>query len=139
MMAVASDWLGGWHVRARYLAQSVGGLVVGLALLSGWVEVVGIPPSIAVLLNWALLALANCLVLDRWVFPGDHATTLRGFVTRLVGMQAAMITGKALNYIVYLVFLQVGVWYPAAWVAGAGLSFAVSLALNRRWFARPTA
>lgn len=135
-MAVASDWFGDWQVRARYLAQSAGGLIVGLALLSGWVELAGIPPSIAVLLNWVLLAVANCLVLDRWVFPGDHATTLRGFATRLAGMQAAMLSSKGLNYVVFISLLQVDVVYQVAWVVGAGLSFAVSLALNKRWFGR---
>jgi len=135
-MAVARKWFGGWQVRVRYFAQSLAGLIVGLALLTAWVEVVGLRPELAVLINWLLLGIVNCLILDRWVFAGPAASTVRDFAHRFVGYQAAMLTSKGLNYAVFVALIWAGVIYQLAWVAGAGLSFGLSLALNRRWFDR---
>lgn len=121
----------------RYFIQSVAGLLVGLALLTLWVDGAGIAPQLAVFINWALLGVVNCAVLDRWVFDdADPATTLRGFANRFVGMQAAMISSKGVNYVIYVVLIEVGIFYQGAWVVGAGVSFVMSFILNRRWFGR---
>lgn len=135
-MAVAEAWFGGWQVRIRYFAQALAGLLVGLALLTLWVEWGGLRPEVAVLVNWVVMGLASCAVLDRWVFPSPAATTPRAFARRFVGYQAAMLTGKGLNYVVFVALVWTGVLYQLAWVGGAALSFVVSLALNRRWFAQ---
>lgn len=135
-MVVGERWVGGWGVRVRYFAQSLGGLVVGLALLTLWVEWLAVPPWAAAIVNFALMGAVQCAIADRWVFAGDAATTLRAFAYRLLGYQAAMLSSKGLNYVVFISLLQVDVVYQKAWVVGAGLSFAVSLALNKRWFGR---
>jgi putative flippase GtrA len=135
-MAVGERWVGDWGVRVRYFAQSLGGLVVGLALLTLWVEWLAVSAWAAALVNFVLMGAVQCAIADRWVFGGDAATTLRTFARRLVGYQAAMLSSKGLNYIVFVGLVKVGVVYQLAWLVGAGLSFGVSLALNRQWFAR---
>jgi len=120
----------------RYGCKAVGGLVVGLALLTVWVDVVGIPPAWAALFNMGFLGVVGTAVLDRWVYRETMpATTLRGFATRFAGAQGAMLTSKAVNYLVYLALLSV-VPYQAAWVVGAVVSFGLSFLLTRGWFAR---
>lgn len=130
-MAVLRKWFGGWGVRVRYFTQALVGMGVGLGLLALWVEWVGIPPELAVLLNFVLMGAVSCGVVDRWVFDGDPATTVRGFVRKFVGYQASMLTSKGVNYVIFVALLRVNIWYPLAWVAGAGVSFVLSLALNR--------
>jgi putative flippase GtrA len=136
MTAVGEQWVGDWGVRVRYFAQSLAGLGVGLALLTLWVEWGGLRPWAAALVNFAVLGVVQCAIADRWVFGGGHATTLRGFARRFAGYQVAMLSSKGLNYVVFVALVEAGLVYQVAWLAGAALSFGVSLALNRQWFAR---
>jgi len=120
----------------RYGLKAVGGLVAGLALLTVWVDVVGIPPAWAALLNMALLGVIGTAVLDRWVYRETMpATSIRGFAKRFVGTQGAMLASKSVNYLVYLALLSLAP-YQAAWVAGAVVSFGLSFLLTRGWFGR---
>lgn len=120
----------------RYTIKAVGGLAIGLALLTVWVDIVGIPPAWAALLNMALLGVIGTAVLDRWVYRGTRAaTSLRGFAERFAGVQGSMLASKGLNYLLYLVLLPV-LPYQVAWLAGAVLSFSVSYLLTRGWFGR---
>jgi len=120
----------------RYGIKAVGGLAVGLVLLTVWVDVVGIPPAIAALVNMVLLGIIGTVILDRWVYQETAtATTLRGFARRLVGAQAAMLSSKAVNYAIYVALLRY-VPYQLAWALGAVVSFALSFVLTRGWFQR---
>jgi len=118
----------------RYLAKGGAGMVVGLALLTVWVDGVGIAPELAILINWVLIGIVGTVVLDRWVFEGDPATTLRGFGERLAGAQSAQLVGKGANYIIFVGLLRVTDRYRLAWVAGALATAALTYALNRLWF-----
>jgi len=121
----------------RYGLKAVAGLIVGLALLTVWVDVAGIPPAIAALLNMVVLGVVGTVVMDRWVFQSSPpATTLRGFLRRLIGAQAAVLSSKGVNYVIYVALLSVAVPYRLAWVGGAVVSFAVSFVLTRGWFRR---
>jgi len=116
----------------RYGIKSVGGLAVGLTLLTGWVELIGIPPQLAIFLNFIVMGVLGCLVLDRWVFQDTAAaTTLRGFTKRFIGTQSAMASGKAVNYIIFIGLLELDIIYQAAWVAGAVVSFGLTFVTNR--------
>jgi len=120
----------------RYGIKAVGGLVVGLALLTVWVDIVGIPPAIAALVNMAVLGVVGTLVMDRWVYQSaPTAITLRGFLRRLVGAQVAVLSSKGVNYVVYVGLLAL-VPYQLAWFIGALVSFGLSFVLTRGWFRR---
>lgn len=121
----------------RYFVKSLAGLGAGLALLTLWVEWLGIPPQLAIFINFVVIGFAGCLVLDRWVFRDtEPATTLRGFGSRFMGMQASMLSAKAVNYVLFVFLIEAGLYYQAAWAAGSGVSFLLSFALNRSWFRR---
>jgi putative flippase GtrA len=134
-LAVGREWLPAASL--RYLAKSLGGLLVGLGLLTLWVDALGVAPELAVFINWMLLGVVGCLVLDRWVYrETDPARTPREFAARFIGVQASMVSAKAVNYAIYLVLLRNAVPYRLAWVAGAGVSFGLSFFLTRGWFRR---
>jgi len=115
----------------RWGIKSVAGLVANLALLTVWVDGLGLAAWWAVGINWLLVSLVGYIATDRWVFGGTPSPA--GVVAnarRWVGMQSVMAVGKAVNYLVYLVLLPV-VDYRVAWVIGAVLTFLATFSGNR--------
>jgi|AKVG01.1.fsa_nt_gi putative flippase GtrA len=123
----------------RWGIKSVGGLLANLALLTVWVDLVGVPAELAAVINWVLISIIGYVVTDRWVFR--ESASPMGVVEnikRYAGMQSVMLVSKGLNYVIYLALFWTGVDYRVAWVVGAGIVFVVSFAGNRwLWHSSP--
>lgn len=120
----------------KWFAKSLGGLVANLGLLTVWVEYVGLSPALAIIPNFVIISLAGYTVTNYWIWPdGITPKTVRGHATQYAGMQAANLGGKAANYGVYLVLIPF-VDYRVAWVIGAGVTFAITFTLNKKWWER---
>ncbi len=115
----------------RWGVKSVGGLAANLLLLTLWVDVVGWAAWWAVGINWILIAIVGYVVTDQWVFLGaDSPKAVLGHVRQFIGMQTVMTSGKAINYLIYVVLLPV-VDYRIAWVIGAVVTFVGTYLGNR--------
>jgi len=116
----------------RWGGKAVGGLAANLALLTVWVDGLGWPPELAVLLNWLLISVAGYWVTDRWVYPdGRSPSGVRANLRRYLGLESVMLASKAVNYGIYLALLYVSVEYRIAWVVGAVVTFALSYVGSR--------
>lgn len=119
---------------AKWGLKSVGGLAVNVALLTLWVDYVGLSPALAIIPNFIIISAVGYTVTNHWIFAdGVTPTTLRGHATQYTGMQAANLVGKAANYLLYLLLLPL-VAYQVAWVVGAVVTFGVTFSLNRWWW-----
>lgn len=120
----------------RWGLKSGAALAINVALLTVWVEIGGIEPEWAALLNAAIIPPAMYAVVDRWVFSNrESPESLRGHIRQFVGMYTANSVAKIGNYGIYLTLIWASVPYQAAWVIGAVIMFLVSFGLNRRWWA----
>ncbi len=123
----------------KWGVKSVGGLAANIALLTLWVDYLGVHPALAIVPNFIIISAVGYTVTNRWIFPdGVSPDTARGHARQYAGMQGANLAGKAGNYLVYLVALPL-VDYRIAWVAGAILTFAVTFGLNKLWWDSPIA
>lgn len=120
----------------RWAIRSGGGLVANLALLTLWVDGLGIPAWLAIVPNWVILSTVGYVVTDRWVFAELGGTSgLLGHARQFVGSESIMLGAKAVNYIIYVSLLSV-IDYRVAWVVGAVVSFGLTFAGNRWWWQR---
>lgn len=118
--------------------KSTAALGANLALLTIWVDHAGIPPELAVLINIPLITSVAYIVTDKWVFSRHESPSgLRGHVRQYVGMQAVNMSGKLVNYLLYVILLRY-IDYRLAWVVGAITVFLYTFAGNQRWWARIT-
>lgn len=113
----------------RYGLKSAGGLAANLVLLTVLVDGIGVPPEIAALVSIAVLSVVGYLVMDRWVYAAGDSASGAGHVWRWLKLRAVMLSGKGLNYVLYLALLGVeirgvAVPYQVAWIIGAGVVFA---------------
>lgn len=116
----------------RWCVKSGLGLAVNLALLTVWVDYLDIPPEIAIFINWLLLSVYGYLLARHWVF--DETVELSGpleHARQYVGMQGVMVSGKALNYLVYVALIWLGIDYRVSWVIGAVAGLLVNFGGNR--------
>jgi len=121
----------------RWGLKSVGGLLANLALLTIWVDGLGLLAWWAVGINWVVMSLVGYVVADRWVFPATPSPT--GVVANArqwLRMQSVMATSKVANYLLYLALLPI-VDYRLAWAIGAVVTFAVTFLGNRLLWAQP--
>jgi putative flippase GtrA len=116
-----------------------GGLAANVALLTVWVDGLGIQPWAAIPINFVLISLAGYTLTNRWIWPGGVSpSSWREHLRQYLGMQAANFGGKTANYALYLVLLPVAD-YRLAWVAGAGATFLLTYVLNRYWWTQRSA
>lgn len=111
-----------------------GGLQTGLnvALMTGLVELGKLRPAVAAIVSTCTLLVLGYVLMNRFVFPdGDIPDTKRGHIGRAARYYAVILSGKALNYGLFVVLLSIGVWYPLAWVVGAGTVFIGTFGGNR--------
>lgn len=109
--------------------KSVGGLALNLALLTVWVDGLGVSPELAIFPNWVLISVLGYVFTDRVVFPDGvspvgYVATLR----RYLGMQSVMLLSKGINYGIYVALLWFDIDYRVAWAIGAVVTFSVSFA-----------
>jgi len=118
--------------------KSLVGLALNIALLTVWVDYVGVSPALAIFPNFVLISLLGYTVTNRWIWPdGVTPTSLSGHARQYAGMQTANLAGKAANYVLYLLLLPF-LAYQTAWVAGALMTFTVTFLGNRWWWTRNT-
>lgn len=116
----------------RWGVKSIGGLAANLALLTVWVDYVGIRPEVAIAINWTLISAAGYVATDQWVFASESSPSgVTGHVRRFIGMQTVMASGKAVNYAIYVGLIWAGMDYRLAWVVGAVAVFAATFGGNK--------
>jgi len=114
--------------------KAVGGLAANIALLTFWVDHVGLSPEVAIVPNFVLISAIGYSVTNRWIWPdGVSPSTWVGHARQYGGMQLANLSGKLANYIFYLVLLPI-VDYRLAWIVGAIVTFAITFGLNKIWW-----
>lgn len=107
----------------RWGIKSVGGLVANLALLTVWVDGLGLAAWWAVGINWVVISLVGYVVTDGWVYRQTPSPSgLISNARRYVGMQGVMGLSKVANWGIYVVLLPV-VDYRVAWAVGAVVTF----------------
>lgn len=117
--------------------KSVGGLALNLALLTVWVDYVGISPELAIFPNWVLISCLGYVFTDRVVFSSSVSPVgWLANIRRYIGMQSVMLLSKGLNYAIYVGLLWVGTEYRLAWAIGAVVTFGVSFVGNRTLWTR---
>ncbi len=108
----------------RWGVKSVGGLAANLALLTLWVDGLGVPPQLAIVPNFVIISAVGYLVTDRWVFRDEaSASGVRGHAKRYLSMQSVMLGGKAANYVIYVLLIAASMDYRVAWALGAIVTF----------------
>lgn len=96
------------------------------------VELGGLRPAIAAALSTAAMPFLGYVAMNRYVFPrAGAAATLRGYLKRFGQYYAINMSSKAVNYVFFLGFLAVGVWYPLAYLLGAAIVFVLTFGANR--------
>lgn len=117
----------------RWGVKSAGGLAANLLLLTLWVDGAGLPPELAVGINWVLIALVGYAVTDRWVFDSVASPdSLSGHLRQFLGMQGVMGSSKIVNYAIYVGLIQLGIDYRVSWATGAVVVFLVTYGANKR-------
>jgi putative flippase GtrA len=120
----------------RFAVVGGSGLIVNLVLLTGLVEVVNIPEPYAAVISTGVVLLGGFVFTDSWVFGevGDQDTPV---ANRGTGYFAVMVSGKLLNYGLYLILLSFDVPYLAAWFVGSIFVFVLTFTGNRMlWYVR---
>lgn len=122
----------------RWGAKSAVALGLNVALLTVWVDGVGVPAALAAPLNAVLIPPAMYVVVDRWVFAERGSPdSLRGHAKQFAGMYAANSSAKVGNYLIYLGLVELTPTpYQIAWVVGAVVMFVTSFGLNRELWRR---
>jgi putative flippase GtrA len=120
----------------RFAVSGGGGLVLNLLILTALVELVGIREEYAALLSGAFGLLASFTATNWWVFDESPASnSVNGVLKRGIAYYAIMIGGKAINYVIYIYLLSLGVWYPAAWAIGSVVVFLATFSMNKMlWY-----
>jgi len=116
----------------RYGAKGGVATLANVALMSGLVELGGLQPRVAALLSTSVLLLIGYVVMNRFVFrerasPDGAVEHLR----RGVAYYAVILSGKGINYALFVGLTAAGVWYPAAWIIGAVTVFVGTFSANR--------
>jgi len=123
----------------RYATKGAAFVALNVAAQLVLVERGDVAPAIAAAVSTATMPLLGYLVMEAWVFPDAAAVRRWGHLQRFGQYYAVIMSSKVANYLGFLALLAVGVWYPVAYVAAAGVVFLASFALNRRvWVSVPS-
>lgn len=115
----------------RWFVKSVAGFLAGMALLAFWVELVGIRPEFALVLNHGIISIGAYMLTDQWVFQAHGSPSGLGHVRQYISFQAVMLSSALGKYVLFLVLLWLGSHYLIAWTVGAVTLFVFSFAGNR--------
>lgn len=113
----------------RYGVKGAGATVANVTLMSGFVELAGLRPAVAAIVSTCLLLVVGYVVMNKWVFR--DAQTPDSHLRRGIQYYAVILSGKGVNYVLFVGLLSVGVWYPLAWVLGSGVAFLGTFTGNR--------
>lgn len=118
---------------ARYGVTGAAGLALNTGLLVAIVEIGGVPETPAAVLSAAVTLAATFALTDRWVFANSSGGST---TSRLWRYYATMVSGKAVNFGIYVVLVGLDVWYPFAWVVGSVVVFFGTFLANRATWRR---
>lgn len=108
------------------------GLLANVLFLVVLVEVGGVPEQYGAIISTVTVLLGSFTLTNWWVFAAAPSEPSAGSVLkRGVSYYAIMLTGKGINYLLYLLILSVGVWYPVAWIVGSVVVFVGTYTANR--------
>lgn len=113
----------------KYFVKGVGATLANVALMSVLVELGGLQPAVAAVVSTCGLLTIGYVVMNKWVF--DDADTPDSHLKRGLKYYAVILTGKGVNYAIFVGLLSLGLWYPAAWVVGSGIAFLGTFSGNR--------
>lgn len=116
---------------ARYGVKGAAFVLINVAVQMVLVELGGLHPATAAALSTATLPLLGYVAMNRFVFPDARASSRRAHLKRFGQYVGVNYSSKLVNYVLFLALLWIGVWYPAAYIIGAGVVFIGSFSLNR--------
>lgn len=107
------------------------GFILNVLFLTLLVELLSVPEYLAAVISATLVLFGTFIATNEWVFKAIPAENKGDFIKRGVGYYIIMLTAKSVNYIIYLVLLSIGIWYPVAWIIGSVAVFVGTFSLNR--------
>lgn len=116
----------------RYGAKGTLTTTLNVGLMAALVELLGFEPALAAIVSTCTLLVLGYTLMNRWVFA-DAPTPdgAREHLRRGVAYYGVILSGKGINYALFLGLLAVGVWYPAAWLIGSVTVFFGTFTANR--------
>lgn len=116
----------------RYGSKGAFMTVLNIGFMAVLVEWLAFGPAIAAVVSTCTLLTLGYAIMNRWVFADAVAPDgAEGHARRAASYYAVILTGKGINYGLFLGLLAVGVWYPAAWLLGAVAVFFGTFSANR--------
>lgn len=116
----------------RYGAKGALTTLANIALMAALVEMLATPPPIAAAISTATLLVLGYQLMNHFVFPGgDTPESTRAHLRRGASYYGVILSGKGVNYVLFLGMLQVGVPYPLSWFFGACIVFLGTFSANR--------
>jgi len=115
----------------RYGVKGGAFVALNIAVQMLLVETGTLRAELAAAVSTAAMPLLGYVAMNRFVFPDAAAPSGRGHFKRFAQYLTANLSGKAANYGLFLALLWVGVWYPLAYLLGAGVVFAATFGVNR--------
>lgn len=116
----------------RYGSKGALTTTLNIGFMAALVEWVAFEPAIAAVVSTCTLLTLGYAIMNRWVFPdADGPDGAEGHARRAASYYAVILTGKGVNYALFLALLAAGVWYPAAWLIGSVTVFFGTFSANR--------
>lgn len=115
----------------RYGAKGLAFVALNVAVQIALVESGSLRPEVAAALSTAAMPLLGYVAMNRFVFPNGAIPSGTSHVKRFAQYYVTNISSKLVNYVLFLGLLWAGVWYPIAYVLGAGAVFLGTFTVNR--------
>jgi putative flippase GtrA len=116
----------------RFAAVGGTGLIANIAILMFLIEILFFSEQFAAVLSTLFVLIGGFISTNWWVFAErKNDSTILGVIKRSGSYFLIMSLGKALNYVIYLGFIEANVWYPVAWFLASVLVFIGTFFFNR--------
>lgn len=107
------------------------GFMLNVLLLILLVELLFVPEHLAAIISAILVLSGTFIATNEWVFKAIPTKNKGDLIKRGVSYYIIMLTAKSVNYVIYIVLLSIGIWYPVAWIIGSVAVFVGTFSLNR--------
>jgi len=115
----------------RYGIKGAAFVVLNVAVQVVLVETGTLTPPLAAALSTAAMPFLGYVAMNRFVFPKAGAASGWGYAKRFGQYYAVNMSSKVVNYAIFFGLYSVGVWYPVAYLIGAGFVFIASYSIHR--------
>lgn len=116
----------------RYGTKGALTTTLNVGFMAALVELAAFEPAIAAIVSTCTLLVLGYTLMNRWVFAdADDPGSARGHARRMGYYYAVILSGKGINYALFLGLLAADVWYPAAWILGSLTVFLGTFSANR--------